>query len=123
MKIFSFNCYPKGKEEWSRIINSNSKGRAKSEYWREINESWDVPFTAIRAQKVGAPQTSYSFVRNAVYRGLPDVKCGQRVKVGDSFGFIVGHNSYANFDVLFDADSKYPNLTLNVHPDGMEIVK
>lgn len=53
---------------------------------------------------------------------MPEVRCGQRVKCGESYGFIVGHNSSANFDVLFDDDSRYPGQRLNVHPQELQIV-
>jgi hypothetical protein len=35
---------------------------------------------------------------------------------------IVGHNSSANFDVLFDDDSpRYAGNTLNVHPSEIKL--
>lgn len=122
MRIYAFECFPKDKPEWSSIINHSSRGKAKTEYWSRVNESWDIPFTEIRARKVGGPQTSEDFARNAEYRGLPNIKCGQRVKVGANCGAIVGHNSSANFRVLFDEDSKYKGSILSVHPSGIEII-
>lgn len=120
--VYSFEVSVKG-TEWSRIINARSAGKAKADYHRDILDPWpDLPFTAIRCRKIGAPHTSKQFERNAAYRGLPDVKCGQRVKVGDEFGVIVGHNASANFDVLFDERSKYRGQTLNCHPDSCEMV-
>lgn len=48
---------------------------------------------------------------------MPNVRCGQRVHVGEARGVIVGHNESANFSVLFDLDSpKYPGAILSVHP-------
>jgi predicted short-subunit dehydrogenase-like oxidoreductase (DUF2520 family) len=44
------------------------------------------------------------------------------VKVGESIGTIVGHNSSANFDVLFDYGGKYGGLTLSVHPSEMTVI-
>ena len=67
------------------------------------------------------PETSERFRANAAYRGMPHIQCGQRVKVGEAHGVIVGHNESANFDVLFDPDSpRYANLRLNVHPASIE---
>jgi hypothetical protein len=115
--VFAFEVTVKG-TNWHQVINHATAGKAKAKYWRDVRESWpDVPFTAIRCRKLGSPRTSAEFVRNAVYRGLPNVKCGQRVQVGQSAGVIVGHNSSANFDVLFDDDSPlYAGQILNVHP-------
>lgn len=121
-ELFSFEVSVKG-TDWTRIVNARTSGQAKSDYHRDLSDPWpDIPFTALRCRKIGAPHTSKQFVRNAEYRGLPNVKCGQRVKVGNEFGVIVGHNSSANFNVMFDNDSKYRGKTLNRHPGGIELV-
>lgn len=119
-EVFAFEVSVKG-TDWAQIINARTAARAKSEYHRDVIDAWpDVPFTAIRCRKVGAPRSSSQFVRNAIYRGLPDVRCGHRVRVGESFGAIVGHDSSALFEVLFDADApRYAGLKLSVHPSEM----
>ena len=77
----------------------------------------------MQARKIGPPYTSPQFTRNAEYRGLPGLKCGQRVKVGKKVGVIVNHNSSANLDILFDDDSpQYSGLTLNCHPDSLTLI-
>lgn len=121
--LFAWNVEVKG-TTWSKIINACTRGQAKLEYYLDVRESWpDVPYTAMRCQKIGAPHTSADFERNARYRKMPNIRCGQRVKVGKGFGVIVGHNSSANFDVLFDKDSpEYSGLRLNCHPSGIELV-
>lgn len=120
--VFAFEVSVKD-TDWKKVINAHSAGQAKADYWRDVRECWDVPFTAMRCRKLGKPETSSAFIRNAVYRGLPDVRCGQRVNVGNATGVIVGHNSSANFDVLFDTDSpRFAGLRLNVHPDDCEIL-
>ena len=123
--VFAFEVWVVGFSEGSHIINAQSLGKAKYQVWRDILDPWpDTPFTAMRGRKIGPAHTSEQFKRNAVYRGMPDIKCGQRVRVGTDCGTIVGHNSSANFNVLFDDDSpKYAGLTLNVHPQEIEIVK
>lgn len=105
--------------DWSQVVNHRTAGKAKVEYWHSVRESWpDVPYTAMRVRKIGLPRSSDRFVHNANYRGLPCVRCGDRVIVGTARGVIVGHNSSANFDVIFDDDSpKYAGLKLNVHPN------
>lgn len=121
-QVFSFEVSVKGRD-WAKIVNARTAGRAKHDYYRDLMESWpNIPYTALRCRKLGAPQTSAQFVRNAEYRGMPDIKCGTRVLVGTEKGTIVGHNSSANFDVLFDEDSpKYHGMTLNVHPSSVVV--
>lgn len=123
-QVFAFEVSVVG-TDWTKIVNTRTAGKAKYQYWLDVTDAWpDVPITAMRARKVGEPHTSEAFERNAKYRGLPNVKCGQRVKVGNDEGVIVGHNSSANFDVLFDDDSpKYSGQRLNVHPQGIEIIR
>lgn len=124
-KIFAFEVSVAG-TDWTKIINAQTAGKAKYQYWQDVTDAWpDVPITAMRARKFGdgSPYTSVEFERNAKYRGLPGVKCGQRVRVGSDEGTVVGHNLSANFDVLFDDDSpKYSGQLLNVHPQEIELI-
>lgn len=116
-EVFAFEVSVKG-TEWTRVVNASTSGQAKAWYHAEVSDPWpEIPFTAIRCRKLGPAQSSEEFLRNAEYRGVPEVRCGQRVLVGKARGVIVGHNSSANFDVLFDADSPlFPNVRCNVHP-------
>ena len=120
--LFAWEVSVKG-TDWTKIVNARTSGQAKRDYHLDVRDAWpDVPYTAMRCRKIGAPHTSERFKANAKYRGMPDVRCGQRVKVGEARGVIVGHNESANFDVLFDADSpKYAGLKLNCHPSGVEL--
>jgi hypothetical protein len=120
---FAFECFPKKREDWKTIINARSRGKAKSQYYRSVTECWEMDYRDIMCRKIGKPITNERFIHNAKYRGMPDIKCGQPVKVGEARGVIVGHNSSANFNVLFDDDSvKYAGLTLNVHPQDVELI-
>lgn len=123
INVFAFECFPADKPEWATTINAASRGQARSEYFRDLHEAWDCyRFTDVRCRKIGGPQTSSQFIETARYRGVPELRCGARVKVGESFGTVVGSNSSANFDVLFDPDSpRYGGMTLNVHPQNMEV--
>ena len=123
-EVYSFEVRVAG-TDWTRIINARTRGAAKSQYHREVSDPWpDIPYTAIGCRKLGAPVTTRGFEQNASYRGMPGLRCGQPVKVGEQGkGTIVGHNSSANFDVLFDEDSpRYAGLTLNVHPSEITIL-
>ena len=122
--VYSFEVSVKDAPWGPSTVNAVSRGAAKYSYWRSVLDAWpDIPFTAIRAHKLGAPVTTKQFSVCAKYRGLPDLCCGHRVKVGEATGTIVGHNESANFRVLFDSDSpKYPGLELTVHPDEMTVL-
>ena len=116
MNVFAFEVSVKG-TDWARVVNARTRGAAKADYHRDVAESWpDIPFTAIQCRKLGAPRSSEDFIRVATKRGLPAMRCGDRVRVGDATGVIVGHNSSANFDVLFDDGGRYAGQVLNVHP-------
>lgn len=120
--VFAFEVSVTG-TDWKQIVNARTRGKAKAEYHRQVLDAWpDVPFTKMRCRKIGPPHSSERFLHNARYRGMPDVRCGQRVSVGDESGVIVGHNDSANFDVLFDAGSKYGETVLNVHPESLTIL-
>lgn len=89
------------------------------------------PVYAFACRVHGAPQWGAKPARRApsrsssaspVIAAMPDVRCGQRVRVGDAEGTIVGHNDSANFDVLFDAGSRYGANVLNVHPGEMTLL-
>lgn len=128
-EVFSFACSVRGREsdelyssnEHESLYNARTRGQAKMAFIRDLDGCIaDLKYTDVRARKAGRPHTSTAFRRNAKYRQLPDAKCGDRVRVGESQGVIVGHNSSANFDVLFDDDDpKYPGMRLNVHPSEM----
>ena len=118
---YAFYVWVKSRPEFNRIINARTAGKAKREYHLDLSESWDIEFTELRVRKIGDCHSSDRFIENAKYRGVPGVRCGARVIVGNGRGVIVGHNSSANFNVLFDEDSpEYPGETLNVHPGTVE---
>lgn len=119
MRVYAFEVTVRGKPEWGQTINTTSPGKARYAYLLDIWDSWpDVTFADLKVRKVGLPVTPESFTRTAAYRGLPHVRCGDRVDVGGHLGTIVGSNPSANFDVLFDDDASddYAGQTLNCHP-------
>lgn len=122
-EVYAFDVWVKD-TDWHKIVNERTPGRAKREYHRSVIDAWpDIPYTAMRCRKLGQPQTPREFTRTALYRGYQggEIKCGDRVKAEGGTGVIVGNNSSANFDVLFDADSpRYANQRLNCHPAYIE---
>lgn len=122
--LFAFACRTSWAPQWGETIyNARTAGQAKVRHFWQVRDAWcDTKFTDIRCRKVGGPHTSERFKDNAKYRGMPDVRCGQRVRVGDhGDGVIVGHNASANFDVLFDT-GRWAGQTLNCHPQSVELL-
>jgi hypothetical protein len=120
--VSAYECRHKAHNWAGTIVNALSASKARYQYFLDVSECWpDVRLIDLRVRKVGGPHTSDQFVRNAKYRGMPDVRCGQRVKAPSGEGVIVGHNSSANFDVLYTA-GKWEGLTLNVHPSEIELI-
>lgn len=120
-EVFAFEVWLAGdqfSESHKYSTNARTAGQAKMDFMRMLDGCCGkLPWTKLRVKKIGGPKTSEQFVRNAVYRGLPEVRCGDPVRVGEAHGIIVGHNASANFDVLFDGDSpEYAGMRLNVHP-------
>lgn len=121
MNVWTFRVTVVG-TDWHQDINSTTPGQAKMRYYHDLRDSWQsIPFTALRVRKIGRASSSDEFLRVARYRGLPEARCGSQVKVGDEIGIIVGHNSSANFDVLFES-GRYRGQVLNVHPAGLVLV-
>lgn len=119
--IRSYACWHRLHDEsTASIVNALTAGKARYRYLLDIREPLpDVQLADIRVRSHGPAHSSDDFRRCATKRGLPDARCGDRVKVGSDEGWIVGHNSSANFDVLFDT-GRYAGQTLNCHPSTVE---
>jgi hypothetical protein len=107
-------------DDHEEIINARSRGQAKMEFLRYVEEDPEDAYLAVRVRTDGPvrpPQTTPAFRHVAEGRGVSFAACGMRVCVGEDYGVIVGHNSSANFDIRFDLDSQYPDMVLNCHPN------
>lgn len=115
--VFAFACRVKHRQEWGETTyNARSAAEAKRLHLLKVRDAWDnVQFVDIRARKLGAPFTDDGFTRTAVYRGLPTLRCGDFVRVGNSQGVLVGYTDTACFEVLFTS-GKLKDLRLSVHP-------
>lgn len=130
--LHAYECRLRGENE-GQVIHERSRNRAKGEYLLRIRDVCpDAKYTDIRVRCIGSPKTSERFLKTARYRGVPFARIGMRVSVGGEYGVLVGTNSAANFDVLFDEKSRYKGMVLNCHPwhemtfyreDGTEIAK
>jgi len=119
--VHAFACRLRSSEH-ETIVNNLSAGAAKYRFLLDVRDPWpDTKYTDIRVRKIGPAHTSEQFLRNAKYRGMPHIRCGDRVRVGEEEGAIVGHNGSANFDVLFTS-GKWAGQTLNVHPSEVMLL-
>lgn len=121
--VFAFACRVSWALEWGETIyNRATAGQAKSDHFHQVRDAWDgTKFTDIPVRKIGRPASTAQFIHCAESRGLADLRCGHRVRVGDSEGTVVGHGASANFEVLFDA-GKYAGQTLFVHPCELKVL-
>lgn len=109
----SYACRIRGSDH-ETVVNHTSPGRAKRQFVLDLDLD-GVAFTDVRVRRLGPPTTTDGIKRVAEYRGVPFAKAGMLVVVGGDRGRIVGHNSSANFDVLFE-DGEWAGQTLNCHP-------
>lgn len=99
------------------IVNAPSRGSAKSEAFLGIRSLRDdIRFIDVSVRKVGPAVSSQAFLRTVGYRGIPHVRCGDQVMVGEDVGVIVGHNDSANLEVIFYRGGVLKGASLNVHP-------
>ena len=103
--------------EYPSTICAVSAGKAKYQRLLSFRDAgWDVNFSDLRCKSVGIPSSDEGFKRTAKYRGVEFAKIGMLVMVGEERGRIVGKNSSANFNVLFE-DGRYEGHILNCHPN------
>ncbi len=118
LPIRSFHVWPKDRPDWGRSVNATSSGMAKMDLFASLKDAgWGYRYTDLRSRVEGAPVSTDRFQHCAEYRGVPFAKCGMRVRFSDGDeGVIQGHNSSANFNILFTS-GKHKGLTLNCHPN------
>ena len=113
-ELRSFKCSLDGKH-WTSF-NATSYGDAKMQFLRHLDDCCGDCYLAIKCRCAGAIETSDEFVRNAKYRNIEFAYCGMVVDVDGEKGVIVGHNSSANLDVLFET-GKNKGKVLSCHPN------
>jgi len=119
--MFWFECWHISTPECRRRIAAASRGKAKSSYRSfYLDVDADCEFCDIRSKLVGPIESTEivdpDFQRTAEYRGVPFARLGMRITVAGDPGRIVGKNSSANFDVMFDG-GPHSGLVLNCHPN------
>jgi len=115
-----YQCWHCNTPDCTQRIAARTRGKAKREFLDYISDPWpDIPYTEIRARKIGPITQAIEdpdFARTAEYRGVPFARLGGIIEVGGDRGRIVGKNSSANFDVLFES-GQHKGFTLNCHPN------
>lgn len=116
--VRAFRCGVRG-TDWEQVVNAESMGKAKARYWYDVHEAWpDIPYIAITCKVYGPAFSSASFLLTAAARGMPDLRCGQRVLLASGLeGVVVGSNGSANFDILVSGQVG------NVHPGDIVEVR
>lgn len=121
--ISAFEVWVKGHRGMGvhHIINAPKLGQAKYLYLLDLHElAMGFKFTDIRGRCYGPPHSSEDFLRVVRSRGMPDLRCGDRVFMKTCHGVVVSYTSCSNIVVHMDDDSpKYQNLRLNIHPSDV----
>ena len=110
----SYSVWVAPHDDWAQNVVASSAGKAKRQLQIALGDL-DIDYCDIRCRVQPDFVTDDEFKRTAEYRGVCFAKIGMRVEVGNKTGVIVGKNSSANFNVLFDGDT-HP---LNCHPNWM----
>lgn len=113
LELHAYACRVAGYDH-ETVVHELSAGRAKSQFVRDLDID-GIGFTDVRVRSLGRPVATEGVERVAKNRGVPFAKTGMHVRVGESNGRIVGHNSSGNFDILF-WDGAHKGQRLNCHP-------
>jgi hypothetical protein len=114
MTTRAYECWPYQKPDWVRVVYAESRGKAKAERLRDLNECCDFLYTDMACRvlkRFSYNESAEAFANNAKYRCIQFAYLGMAVEVEGKRGMIVGHNDSANLDVLFENGN-----VLNCHP-------
>lgn len=114
---FILQCFRKfGQVHSSHLYQNCTTSHPRPQHLILDSQVSDALYTAIRCRKTGSPKAIEAFQQVANYRGIPFAKIGMRVEVDGEKGLIMGHNSSANFNILF-LDGCFKNRVLNCQPN------
>jgi hypothetical protein len=120
-----FLVWVDGHERHAEPVYARTRGAAKYRKWLDVSDAWtDLPITKMRCRAIREtpPPTPPELERVARYRGFPWVRAGQRIRLGDDRGTIVGGGSGALWEVLFDEGGRWSGGTGYVHPHEISLV-
>lgn len=120
-RLRAFACSVKGADWGESTVHAFTRSKARYKYWRNVHEPWpDIPLMAINVRMLGAPRNTPAFEHTKQYRGVT-FNIGDRVRVGQSEGYVTDRNDSANFQVDF-ISGPYCGGTLSVHPSEIQQV-
>ncbi len=119
-KIRAFACSVKGADWGETTVHALTRSKARYRYWREVREPWPgVTLMNINVRMLGAPRNTPEFEHTKKYRGV-SFNIGDRVRVGESEGFVVDRNDSANFQIEF-VSGPYAGGLLSAHPSEIVV--
>lgn len=113
-QLKAFSCTVKG-TDWDRVVHAFTRSKARYIYWLDVKDSWpDTTLMDICVRSLGPPRTTEKFQHTADYRKAW-FKLGDKVRVGDSLGFVADSDSSANF-VVHCFSGRYAGGIIHAHP-------
>jgi len=111
---FSYQIALKGFEDQPRTVIAATPGKAKYQVWQEVGEHFNsfqhfLENIAWCRKICSFPMAD--FRKTCISRGIPFAEIGMKVRAAGRDGVIIGVNTSANLDVLFD-----DGTTGNCHP-------
>lgn len=101
----SYQIALKGLEDRPRTVIAATPGKAKYRVWQEVGELFDsfqhFLENIVWCRKICSFPMA-DFRKTCISRGVPYAEIGMNVRVAGRNGVIIGVNTSANFDVLFD---------------------
>ena len=120
-KLRAFACSVKGTDWGETTVHALSRSKARYRHWVHVKEAWpDLKLIGINVRLLGAPRNTPEFEYTKKYRGV-SFNIGDRVRVGQSEGFVVDRTDSANFQIEFFS-GPYAGESLIVHPSGIQVV-
>ena len=121
-------------------------GKAKADYWRDIQDPYpDIKYTDITCRCLGflyvpnvvsrgskirrtqAAEEAYQKLKRTAHdRGVSFAEIGMRVEMDGRAGVIIGSNSSANFDILFEdgyVGNCHPNWKMTYFAEDGSVIK
>jgi hypothetical protein len=124
MRVKSYKVWIEKRDDINySILNGISEGYVKSKFYKNLKDFLKIKFTDVRVKLLGAPYSSEGFLKNAKYRNLPNLRCGDLVDVNGNLGYVIGYGSSALIEIIFEKYQNKKNVTLFVHPDEIKMVK
>lgn len=118
-KLRAFACSVKGSDWGETTVHAMTRSKARYRHWQHVRDPWpDIKLMDINVRLLGAPRNTPQFEHTKKYRGV-SFNIGDRVRVGQSEGFVSDRNDSANFQVQF-ISGPYAGGELSVHPSDIE---